>query len=131
MSRTLVRSVAVAACFFAVVAFAQPQPPEIARSVAWLTGHAHPAGSLASEATSIALPLQFWSVTQSTPPSTTGSIAGKVVDAASGTSLPGVTVRINDAAVVATSVAEGSFNVTAVAPGSIGLGSHYGARHNA
>lgn len=58
MSRRFARFVADMACFLGVAAFAQSQPPEIDRSLAWLTSQARADGRLVDEATSIALPLQ-------------------------------------------------------------------------
>ncbi len=58
MIRTFIRLAAFAAVFVASNTFAQTQPPEITRGVAWLTAQVQADGSLSAENTAMALPLQ-------------------------------------------------------------------------
>ena len=77
-------------------------------------------GSWADDPYLTALALRaLWSLSSEPPQPSTASLAGRVIDAASGASLEGVTVqRADDPSAITMSSADGSFRLSALAPGS-------------
>jgi len=64
----------------------------------------------------------LWSVSHAPPQPTTGSIVGRIVDAANASPIAGATVqRTDDGAAATASIADGSFTLPALAPGNFSI----------